>query len=285
MINNKICAVIITYNIDIKIIGVIEAVINQVETIIIVDNASQNKTVEILKSLQKYEKVNIIFNEQNVGIAKALNQGIEFAETGKYDWILTLDHDSICENNMVKNMLEYKKYLNCEQVKMIVPQVFEINKNDFISNRSDKSVKYFEVKDCIQSGAIIKTSVFKKVGYFNEELFIYHVDFDFCQRLLKNKYKIIQCNLATIYHEEGYKISRKILGMEFYYNNYSEYSIYYITRNTIFMTKNYSIFYIKRIIKDFIHILLFDNKRREKLSYWIRGIKDALINKYGKIEE
>lgn len=283
---NKICAIIITYNIDKKIVEVINAIINQIETIIIVDNASNDKTIKILKELSCNEKVNVIFNNENVGIATALNQGIKFAENNNCNWVLTLDHDSICGKDMIHNMMlcanTYNQY---ESIGMLAPKAFDVNKKEFISKKNKNNAEYIEIKDCIQSGSLIKVDVFKKIGYFNEELFIYHVDFDFCQRMLKAEFRILQCNNSILYHEEGYKVPKNILWKTFYYNNYSSYAIYYITRNTIYMCKKYNIIYIKRIVKDFVHILLFDKKRYEKISYWARGIKDAVLNNYGKLKE
>ncbi|MCB2295323.1 glycosyltransferase family 2 protein [Clostridium algoriphilum] len=282
---NKVCAAIITYNIDEKIIEVVNSIIEQIDTIVIVDNASKKETIDILIKLNENKKVNIIFNKENCGIAKALNQGVEFAKENKCDWILTLDHDSVAEQDMIKNMLSCEKdYKNKDNIGILTPRIFETHKQDFISKKGYEDSKYIKVKDCIQSGSLIKVSVFDTIGYFKEELFIYHVDYDFCQRLLKAKYDIVQCNNVTLLHEEGYKIAKKLLGIKVFYNNYSSPVVYYITRNTIYMCKTYSVIYIKRVIKDFLFILLFDNKRKERLSYFFKGIHDGIYNKYGKLK-
>lgn len=282
---DKVCALIITYNIDEKIIEVTNSIINEVEGVVIVDNASNPQTIKLLKELNENSRVNIIFNKRNCGIAKALNQGAKFAKQNKYDWILTLDHDSICGKGMVKDMLDCRTECKMkENIGILTPRIFETHKQDFISKKGYDNCKYIRVSDCIQSGSLIKVDVFDKIGYFNEQLFIYHVDFDFCQRLLKANYDIVQCNNVILYHEEGYKIPKKILGKKVFYNNYSSPATYYITRNTIYMCKTYSIFYIKRVIKDFVFITLFDNSKIERLRYFFKGIHDGLLNKYGELK-
>lgn len=281
---DKVCACIITYNIDEKIIEVVNSIINQVEYVVIVDNASREKTIKILNDINKNERINVIFNKTNNGIAKALNQGVELAKMNKMDWVITLDHDSICNEGMIEEMLKVNDlYSDNDRIAILAPQVFEMNKKDFISNKNNKS-DYIEVKECIQSGALFKVSVFDEIGYFDENLFIYHVDFDFCERTLKKGYKIIQCNNTILYHEEGYKIEKRFLGKKTFYNNYSSFAIYYITRNTIYMAQAYSIFYLKRIVKDFIYILLYDDQRKERLLYWKRGLLDGILKRYGKAE-
>lgn len=281
---DKVCACIITYNIDEKIKEVVNSIVNQVENVIIIDNGSNTRTIKILNEINKMDKVNIVFNKVNNGIAKALNQGVIFAKENKMDWIITLDHDSICNDNMISDMLKVKNlYHSQDKIALLAPQVFEMHKKDFISSK-DNNGDYTEVKECIQSGAVFKVSVFDEIGYFDEKLFIYHVDFDFCERVLDKGYKILQCNNTILYHEEGYKIEKRFLGKKTFYNNYSSFAIYYITRNTIYMSQTYSIFYLKRIIKDFIYILLYDNQRKEKLSYWKKGLIDGIFKRYGKLK-
>lgn len=280
----NICACIITYNIDKKINEVVNSIINQVDLVVIVDNASKSDTLEILKKLNENDKVDVIFNKINNGIAIALNQGIKVAKNKNMEWIMTLDHDSICDENMIKNMFEVNdRYHNEDKIAILAPQIFEMHKQDFISNKNNNNY-YTEVNECIQSGSLFKISIFDKIGYFNEDLFIYHVDYDFCERVLRSGYKIIQCNNTILYHEEGYKIQKKFLGIKTYYNNYSSFAIYYITRNTIYMSQKYSIFYLKRIVKDYIYITLYDKQRKERLAYWKRGVIDGILKKYGKLE-
>lgn len=282
--SNKVCASIITYNIDEKIIKVVDSIINQVDSVVIVDNGSNSKTIDILNKLGRKENVKLILNDENVGIAKALNEGIKFAQENEFEWILTLDHDSVCEEAMISNMFKaIEEYKSQHLISILTPKIFEINKKEFISQKYDEKCLYREVSDCIQSGSLIKVDTFSKIGLFNEKLFIYHVDFDFCQRILEHGLKIIQCNNAVLRHEEGYKIPKNIFGKKVYYNNYSSLAIYYITRNTVYMGKTYSIIYTKRIIKDFVHIVLFDKNRKEKIYYFTKGLKDGLFNKYGKL--
>ncbi|MBU3180719.1 glycosyltransferase [Clostridium psychrophilum] len=283
--DNKVCVAIITYNIDGKIIEVVNSIIEQVDTVVIIDNASKMGTVNLLIALSENKKVNVIFNKENFGIARALNQGVEFAKQNRCNWILTLDHDSVSQKNMVKNMFQcINGYKNEEKIGILTPRIYEVNKHDFISKKGYEKDKYIKVKDCIQSGSLIRLSIFDKIGYLNEDLFVYYVDYDFCRRLVKAKYDIVQCNNVTLLHEEGYKVPKRIFGIKVFYNNYSSQVLYYIARNTIYMCKTYSIMYIKRAIKDFVFILLFDDKRKERLSYFFKGIHDGLLNRYGRLE-
>ncbi|ELP5185273.1 TPA: glycosyltransferase [Clostridium perfringens] len=282
---NRVCAIIITYNVKENIINVVNAIKGQVSEVLLVDNGSDKSTLEILSDLKNTNNnVSLILNNKNLGIAKAINKGIKFATKKDFNWILTLDHDTICEKDMIKKMFNVFNICNEKNsVAMISPRVFETTKKNYITKKNNGMFNY--VRECIQSGSLIKISTIHKIGLFNEDLFIYHVDFEFCERIINAGMKILQCNNTTIYHEEGYKIPKNILGRKIFYNNYSCLAIYYITRNTIYMSKKYNIFYSKRILKDFIHISLFDKDRNNKLKYLFYGIKDAFNNKYGKFED
>lgn len=107
-INMHICAGIITYNPTLTDVSTcLEALCNQVERVIIVDNASKN-----VKSLQevvsKYTNVTLVKNSQNIGFAKALTQVFEWAKSQGFNWVLTLNDDSVVPSNMIS---EYKKIL------------------------------------------------------------------------------------------------------------------------------------------------------------------------------
>ncbi len=59
------------------------------------DNGSDKEPVAVLKFLNDKLNVDIIYNDENLGIATALNIGIKYAEKSNCKWILTMDNDSI----------------------------------------------------------------------------------------------------------------------------------------------------------------------------------------------
>ena len=71
--------------------------------IIVVDNASSDGSVEVLKRLGGPE-VKVVLNKENFGFAKANNQGIKIAK-GRY--ILLLNSDTGVEDNILDEMLGY----------------------------------------------------------------------------------------------------------------------------------------------------------------------------------
>ena len=59
--------------------------------------------VFVLKALE--DEITVIYLNENKGIASALNKGIDYSIKKGYQWVLTLDHDSIVTEDMINNML------------------------------------------------------------------------------------------------------------------------------------------------------------------------------------
>jgi len=99
------------YNEGKSIGNVIESIFNldypqDMLEIIIVDDCSQDNSVEIIKKYtKKYKNVKlIVLPENSGGAAKPTNTGIKAA---KYDYILVMDSDSFPDKNSLKKMIGY----------------------------------------------------------------------------------------------------------------------------------------------------------------------------------
>lgn len=277
----RIAALIVTYNIDEKIEKGYEAIRDQVDKIIFVDNGSNINTIKVLNDIMNRDnKVEVIFNKENLGIAKALNSGIERIKGKGFDFVITLDHDSEPSKNMIKKMiLRYEELKSIENIGIICPAIYDINKEDYLTHVSN--CKYEFVLDPIQSGSLYIMSLFDDVGKFNEKMFIYYVDTEFNYRVINANYKILQCNDVVLNHEEGKKTKKKILGKFIYYNNYSEFAIYYRAKNNVYMLRNHrDVFTSKdRLVKDLVKIVFFDENRVSKIKAHLKGIKDGILSK------
>ena len=187
----------------------IDAIIKQVESVVIIDNASANAD-EIKRILKNYQNIILISNSENAGIAKALNQIIEKADEIGCEWVITLDQDSECKSGIIKmyeNVLP--KYENIG----IITSFFE-DRNAKLDFEDDGTFE--EVDFCITSASLTNVGAVKKVGGFDEKMFIDMVDYDICYALKKNGYRIIRVNSVGFVHEVGdsrevYLFGKKII--------------------------------------------------------------------------
>lgn len=193
-----ISAGIVIFNPDInRLKENISAVIVQCAHVYLVDNGSNNID-EVKKLLNQYNhsKVSVLCNMENQGIAKALNQLASEAQKGGFDWILTLDQDSVAPSNIIE---EFEKYTNNLNTGMLCPVICDRNKGVVVEAKDN----YKEIDECITSGSLLNIKAWRKIGGFDESMFIDGVDFDICYRLRKNGYKILCIQSVVLLHELG----------------------------------------------------------------------------------
>ena len=287
---NSVVAIIITYNIGNDFIDRVNKLKGKVDEIVVVDNGSKQETIDMLNKLK--DSLTIIYLKNNRGIAFALNEGIKYSINKGYKWILTLDHDSIVTDNMIQNMLMcYENFDDKfkEKVAMLVPVHIEESSYNEVEHNISSVDKYIEVLTEITSGALTKSDIYKNVDMYDEDLFIDLVDHDYCLKLNKNGFKIIQVNSAILIHNLGESIKKNILGLTITPTNHSPLRRYYMTRNRMYIWKKYKNSFPKWVLSDkrkFISenlkIILFEDNKFEKFKYIQRGIKDYKNNLFGK---
>lgn len=290
--NNKVCCVVVTFNIGNDFYKCFNSVINQVDKVFIVDNGSNQETINVLNDLEKNSKVEIMYNNNNLGIAAALNKGIDYAIKNDYSWVLTMDNDSEATPNMVEVMLAwYNQYFDNESVIIIFPDYIEKisieNPKACISQFGDYKCKeiYFDNT----SGNLVKVDVFKEIGKFKEELFIDSVDHDFCLRVKRNGGKMVKVLNAKLLHSLGNTKVINFLGKKINCSNHSPLRRYYITRNRCLMRKiyrderEYIDYDRKTFINENIKILLFEKDKINKIRMSLKGYIDYKNNIFGPI--
>jgi rhamnosyltransferase len=290
----RILAGITVYNADReKLLENVSAIIGQVDGLLLVDNGSEhvNETEEWLNhklnekqsnqcfdqtaKLEEFFSSKILWekNHQNLGVAKALNQMFEYAEEKGYDWVLTLDQDSVCPQNMIT---EYKKYIDLPALGILTPLLLDRNYDRVAESQGE----YEELKDCITSGSLSPLSAWKKCGGFTEELFIDYVDYDFNAKIREAGFKIYRINSVRILHEIGRGENHRFFSKKITVLNHLPSRHYYIIRNwNYYMAVHKDILDLKyekkKYLFHFIKTMLYEDKKIEKWKEMMRGRKDA----------
>lgn len=280
-INMHICAGIITYNPTLTDVSTcLEALCNQVERVIIVDNASKN-----VKSLQevvsKYANVTLVKNSQNIGFAKALTQVFEWAKSQGFNWVLTLNDDSVVPSNMIS---EYKKIL--ENQGSLVNQKNAKNAKiaivcSLLKNRLDGTILHSKCHEdeCITSGSLTSVEAWAKIGGFDEWLEIDGVDFDFSRRLVRAGWKIVECQNVIMEHQIGKARSINLIIKHPIVWNHNANRKYYIARNMQVVDYKMGTYSyaksLRAVVRDMIFVALWEKNKFAKIHAMIRGFKDG----------
>jgi rhamnosyltransferase len=296
------CAVVVTYQPDRQIIDRIIILLTQVNEVVIVDNNSNSLCREYLEQpIEQSENIHLILNDENLGIAAALNQGVKYALNQNYQWILTLDQDSIISSNFIEKMsIAYQECTYQNVLASICPVLGLYNRDNLDRHEVIQHRKCFQsdlaavgnytlTKTAITSGNLVKLEIFKTTGLFDENFFIDYVDHEFCLRIYKCGYKIIQSNDALLYHQIGNPTEKVLFGHKIQVNNHNSLRKYYLTRNAILTYKRYCISDPIWVIKDIkillsyiVKMMLFEQDRLEKSRSILLGLLHGTIGKTGK---
>jgi rhamnosyltransferase len=281
----RIAAVVVLYHPGPEVLENICSWSDQVEVVYAVDNSDPPALV-FANHLASLKNVLYLPQEENQGIARALNIGAEFAIKEGYDFLLTMDQDSQAAPGMVSCMLGALDGLDRSRVGIISP--FHVTK----AEPSPKSPLYCrEVLTVMTSGNLLDLKVYKKVGPFRDDLFIDFVDHEFCLRLRERNYKVIQVNRALLSHNVGDIVIYRFFGLRLVATNHSALRRYYKTRNRFYVVRRYkkvaqSFYYenIVRFIKELIVIALFEKDKIEQYRMIIKGYTDYRRNRFGKYD-
>lgn len=282
--NQLINAGIVTYNPDIaRLEQNISAILPQVDKVIVVDNHSDN--LKNIISLCNEFNVKVICNTSNKGIAYALNEIMEYAYKNGYEWCVTLDQDSVCSRNLIK---EAKKLLPRKDIAEIAPLIYEAKTGDTPTLDAKLNGKeYQKVPKCITASTITNVSIWKKIGGFDNKLFIDYVDYDYSLKARKNGYIIVRMNNVRLNQELGDSEFHRTIFGKIRVANHSAFRKYYICRNIVIFIKRYhqDISVTKevlRIAKTIGLTILFEDDKSNKIKACNKGIKDGIYFRIDK---
>lgn len=210
MKNPQISVVIITRDRRKELIDCVESIKSQskkVDEIIVVDNASKEKT-------QKISGVTVIRSATNLGGAGGRNLGL-FHAKGKY--ILFLDDDATADSEMVEEL--YKIISKDLKIGIVQPKIYEKERPNFIQGvghginlktgrvfgigvHEEDLGQYEKVMEIPMAGCtwMVRREVFEKIGDYDEDIFIPYEDSDFSFRAKKAGFKILFVPKAHAIH-------------------------------------------------------------------------------------
>jgi N-acetylglucosaminyl-diphospho-decaprenol L-rhamnosyltransferase len=243
---------------------------------IVIDNDPnsilKDKIIEI-DSTVDYTKL-----DKNIGMSKAANLAFNKVKT---DFFLYLTADTIIDDKNINNLLQiFFKYnsvgLSCPihlsldnsySGNYSCHPIFRFLKRNKLQSKIFKSLSKvlpvgdFSVNTIWGAPILLKTSLIKKIGFFDSNFFMYFEDVDLCDRIKKAKFEIIETPSSFCYHHKGasnitsfknlYVTTSSFKFSEIYY--FSKYGYKYTFR--IFL---HSFDYFFRI---FLNIFLFNKNK------------------------
>lgn len=253
-------------------------------SIIVVDNNSQDGLEGKIKD---YKDVEFIQTGKNLGYSGGNNVGIKKALKDGADYVFVLNPDTTITKDTIDILLSRTEQY---QADIVGPKIYFENSEQNSSSKkkiwfaggifdkanvlgSHKGVNEVdkgqhdkdEEVDFISGAALfVKSEVFKKVGLFDENYFLYYEDSDLCYRAKQAGFKIMYIYQAIVFHGNA-----KSTGLG------SPLQDYYITRNRL-------LFASKFLPVRTRFALLREAVRNCKIRARRKALFDYLVGNFGK---
>lgn len=252
-----------------------------------VDNStSQQISTLLIDKFNQYNNLHIITQGNNYGIAYAQNIGIKYGIEKKCNFFIEMDQDTTLPCGYVENIYKAYQELISKGYKVGGIGPLAISKKNYAIYNDVKGVgDIIEVEKTLSSGFFYSREVIEKIGLKNEDLFIDLVDWEWCWRARSKGYKIFIDKRLTIMHMLGRGHKNFLffkIGVPDPIRHYYQY------RNSIILSRLNYVPVKWKLSRFIIHIFklvffLFYDQRLIRLKYAIKGIKDGLFNKTGKL--
>lgn len=193
--------------------------------IILVDNGSEDGTVNVVR--EKFPVVTVIRNDENLGFAKAANQGIDAADT-EYVCVLNSDARAAGLDVLMKYMDDNPQ---CAMVGPLLVsedgepensfdaepdllnQIFPKSLCKLISpsryqNKNAIPAVPVEVESLVGACMVFRKKAIVDIGGFDERYFFFIEETDLCKRLRAGGMKVIFNPNVKVFHGKGRSKSR-----------------------------------------------------------------------------
>ncbi len=289
----QVCAVVTTFRPDVGLPDRVGRLRFQVGAVVVVDDSGTSANDEVLNDLAVVcPDVMVRRHPANRGIAAALNTGVQAAASLGYDWVLTLDDDTVVRPAMIERLLEAWSAIETAGPPIAIMGMSFVERgapDSAVWPDDTRPVGWREKRGIITSGSLFRVDAYRRIGGFREEFVIDGVDYDFCLRARALGYRVIKLDAVGMAHSLG-ETSRCMVGpWRIETTNHSPLRRYYAARNsTVLLTEHarrdpaYAVAVAVFQVKTAMLVLLFEADRWLKLRAMLRGTADGLQRRLGK---
>ncbi len=264
--------------------------------IIVVDNNSQNNSVQILKN--KAKEINLILSNENTGFTGGNNIGIAYARKINAEFIFLLNNDTLIEKLAIEELVLASKAHN--KVGIFTPKIFfhpdrhliwsagtvydrkKLMGMNFSYKRNDNS-ELDEIRDldyAVGCALLIRSSVIQKIGALTEDYFATWEDVDFGLRAKEAGFRILYVPSSTIWHKESSSSGGMDAPQYVYYQTRSALVFQRRWARSLFNLLNGHSYYFAYCVKRSYKFLVSGNFRG--IIAMLIAVYDTIFNRLGR---
>ena len=235
--------------------------------IIIVENSNNTNFKNYIEN--KFPNVECILSNNNSGYGKGNNIGLNKVKT-KY--CLILNPDTVLETKAIGNFFSFlEKKINFA---ILGPNQ---NEKEFDSNNS--GIK--EIKSIKGFAMFLNMEKFSKIGFFDENIFLYLEEIDLCKRIEEINEKIYADSNIKIFHLGGKSVNKYFSHqIELTRNWHWMWSLFYYNQ------KHFNYFYalflicpyfFSSIVKIFFYTIFLNKEKKDIYKKRLSGLFNSIL--------
>lgn len=298
---NDVIPVVVTYNAEIKVLDDLLNSLQLFDKVQLVDNGS-NSVAELKELCSKYANLAASFLPANVGLAEAQNLAVDSITTNDAcAFIILFDQDSVPVGNCIEVLHNHAIKLidKGTHLGVIGPELvdsFSDSRFGFIRKgkrfyKEDTTTSVFQCDGINSSGSLIPLAFWKELGGNNSQLFIDHVETDWCFRARALGYVCYGTFEAELSHSMGEStIDFWFFGKRSMPDRTPE-RHYYLFRNSMFLQKKdyvpplWKLSNILKLIFTFLYFVSFSSRRLGHLRNMSKGLIDGFKCHFGEAKK
>lgn len=289
-------AVIVAYNPDLATVRrAVESVAPQVWRVVVVDNSAEGGGFAHWEGAPG--NLHVLRNGRNLGVAAALNQGIQWARHAGATFGLLLDQDSVVSEGMPGALREAYEALSGEcRVAAVGP--------GFVDERTGRPAPFVKIGfplnrklawsthdriECdflITSGTLLPLAVIAEVGGMDEGLFIDNVDLEWSFRARARGFRLFGVGAATMLHSIGDGVRSLPLGLGEVVVH-PPIRLYFMMRNRVLLYRRietpaiWALQDLPRLMVKLLRFSVLVPPRLANARWMLRGLLDGLRGRQG----
>jgi rhamnosyltransferase len=280
----RIACVVVLYKPSRSILDFITEFSNFGYQMVLVNNSCD---LDLLTDLSELSNVDVLGEGSNVGLAAALNIGMEFSFEKLFcNWTILFDQDSSPNSEMPRDMVIELSDIANNQIASISPSL--IDQKAFSAVCTTPTIfSKTRPGSAPTSGTLITQWAWQKVGPMLEGLFIDGIDHEWCFRSCSKGFKVMISSRQTMIHNMG----------EFGFNFFGKYKPihrsplrhYFIVRNTIYLSKlsyipfRWRLFELLKTIRRVLTYVILSTNPWRSVRLIAKAIFDGVRGKLGSL--
>lgn len=291
------CAVVVSYHPGPEVELILRRVVEECGLALVVDNGSSDADLARLSSVPS---VQVMPQGRNLGIATALNLGVDRAAELGFSHAILFDQDSRPERGFAAALATTAAAH--PRAAIVVPRIVEQGSSSrpYLWARRHPAIPFAfqrvacvgadlpEVTMAITSGSLVEIDAWRALGGMDESLFIDYVDIDHCLRVVRSGRTIAVSAGAVLLHRLGNRRERRLAGVTLRPTNHEPVRHYFMARNRVRLWRRHACarpewaaFDLSYLVYNTLRVLLSESARWRKLKAMTLGTWDGLLGRFG----